>query len=395
MAHLSDIHAVGERYGFRIESGRSGARGNERVRQVLARLDKINAAQPLDAILITGDLTDAGVSAEWAEFFDALAPFPTLAGLLIGLPGNHDLNAVDRANPARFDLPTSPAKRLRQMRTLSALAMIQGSRARVIDSVSGRLGRTLVQAIEPHRAGMAAFADQGSIRLSWRLADLWTEVFPMVFPPDTEDGLGVIVLNSNASTHFSFTNALGMISLAQARGIDIAVAEFPRASWIVALHHHVVEYPNPAKTLSERIGTALINGTWFVRRLQRLVGHALIMHGHRHIDWIGECGGLLIVSAPSPVMEATDDGSTYFYIHNLAVGADGKLRMLEPDRVELSGQHLRNDLSEFMPRSRSWSSRKEPVPKFVKLTCAWRPDLRADLRSIGSRDAVRRVSEQR
>src|ERR1700735_4503916 len=35
VAHLSDIHIVGERYGFRIESGRGGPRGNERVRQVM------------------------------------------------------------------------------------------------------------------------------------------------------------------------------------------------------------------------------------------------------------------------------------------------------------------------------------------------------------------------
>ena len=31
IAHLSDIHVVGERYGFRIESGRSGPSGNERL----------------------------------------------------------------------------------------------------------------------------------------------------------------------------------------------------------------------------------------------------------------------------------------------------------------------------------------------------------------------------
>ena len=43
VAHLSDIHTVGERYGFRVESGRSGARGNERLRQALARLDEIHA----------------------------------------------------------------------------------------------------------------------------------------------------------------------------------------------------------------------------------------------------------------------------------------------------------------------------------------------------------------
>jgi hypothetical protein len=255
VAHLSDIHTVGERYGFRVESGRSGARGNERLRQALARLDEIHATRPLDAILISGDLTDAGVSAEWAELFDALAPYPALAELLIGLPGNHDVNVVDRANPARLDLPTSPTKRLRQLRSVSALAVLQGSRARIVDRVSGRLGDTLAQALEPHRAAIEAFADKGSIGLSLRLAELWAAVFPMVLPPDAEDGLGVIVLNSNADTHFSFTNALGMMSYEQARGIDIAVAQFPRACWIVALHHHVVEYPTPARALSIRIGT--------------------------------------------------------------------------------------------------------------------------------------------
>jgi hypothetical protein len=62
------------------------------------------------------------------------------------------------------------------------------------------------------------------------------------------------------------------------------------------------------------------------------------MHGHRHIDWIGECGGLLIVSAPSPVMEATDDLGTYFYIQSLATGGDGQLRLLRPQRITVDGQ---------------------------------------------------------
>jgi hypothetical protein len=343
VAHLSDLHTVGERYGFRIECGRSGPRGNDRLRQVLARLDEIHASEPLDAILISGDLTDAGVSSEWAEFFDALAMYPKLGGLLIGLPGNHDVNVVDRANPARMDLPTSPTKRLRQLRSVSALAALQGSRARVIDTVSGQLGGTLTQALEPHRACIESFADKGSMRLSLRVANLWATVFPMVLPPATEDGLGVIVLNSNADTHFSFTNALGMVSYEQARGIDIAVAQFRHACWIVALHHHVVEYPKPAKALSIRIGTALINGSWFVRRMQGMADNVVVMHGHRHIDWIGECGGLLIVSAPSPVMEATDNDDTYFYIHTLATGPDGKLRLLEPERIEVRGRQVGDD----------------------------------------------------
>lgn len=159
----------------------------------------------------------------------------------------------------------------------------------------------------------------------------------MVVPPDRDDGLGIILLNSNADTHFSFTNALGMVTAEQMRGVEIASKQFSRACWVVALHHHVVEYPWAAKALSERIGTALINGNWFVRSLQFLSGRAILMHGHRHIDWIGECAGLPIVSAPSPVMEATDDMDTYFYIHTLAVGADGRLRLLSPERMIVHG----------------------------------------------------------
>ena len=61
------------------------------------------------------------------------------------------------------------------------------------------------------------------------------------------------------------------------------------------------------------------------------------MHGHRHIDWIGACGSLKIISAPSPVMNATDDAATHFYIHTLAAGPDGKLALLPPERVVIAG----------------------------------------------------------
>ncbi|MGB6699119.1 MAG: hypothetical protein WBE80_10520 [Methylocella sp.] len=64
-------------------------------------MDEAHAKQPLDAILVTGGMTDAGRSAEWAEFFETFAPCPRLAGFLIGLPGDHDFNVGDRANPAR------------------------------------------------------------------------------------------------------------------------------------------------------------------------------------------------------------------------------------------------------------------------------------------------------
>jgi len=159
----------------------------------------------------------------------------------------------------------------------------------------------------------------------------------MVLPPDSEDGLGVLLINSTAKTHFSFTNALGYVSSEQAKKLLAVAEQFPRARWILALHHHLIEYPRPASALSERIGTALINGSWFVRQLQGLGRRAVAMHGHRHIDWIGACGSLRIVSAPSPVMEATNDEATYFLIHRLAAGPDGCLCLLAPERVEVPG----------------------------------------------------------
>jgi Calcineurin-like phosphoesterase len=338
VAHLSDIHTVGERYGFRIESGRSGPRGNGRLGQVFAELNAIHTDNPLDAILITGDLTDAGRSTEWCELFNALSVYPRLAERVLVLPGNHDLNIVDRANPARLDLPTSPNRKLRRIRFLSAADALQGGRVRVVDQTRTDLAGSLSEALSPHHAEMSKFSDIGRPRVSKQLNELWARVFPMVVPPATDDGLGVILLNSNADTHFSFTNALGMISAEQVRGVEIAAARYPRACWIIALHHHVIEYPRAAKALSERIGTALVNGNWFVRRLQSLGGRAVLMHGHRHIDWIGKCARLLIISAPSPVMEVTNEADTYFYIHTLVVRDDGQLGLLSPERITLKGQ---------------------------------------------------------
>jgi Calcineurin-like phosphoesterase len=333
IAHLSDLHVVGERYGFRIESGRGGPRGNDRLFRALARLASIHATDPVDLVLVSGDMTDAGLATEWAEFFDAIANYPALVARMIVLPGNHDLNIVDRKNPARLDLPFSPGKRLRQIRTLSAMAAVQGDRVRVPQG-QGKPWPTLNEAVKPYCQRIAEFARQGGLRLSVDLERVFHDQFPMIVTPQEADGLGVAILNSNAESHFSFTNALGFIPVEQARRLFKSVARFPRASWIIALHHHLMEYPMPVG-FSERVGTALINGSWFVRNLKPFAARTVVMHGHRHIDWIGSCGALKIVSAPSPVMGSTDDASTHFHIHTLVAATDG-IRLLAPERVEIS-----------------------------------------------------------
>jgi hypothetical protein len=224
------------------------------------------------------------------------------------------------------------------MRALSAMAAIQGNNVRVVDAKTQQLGATLGDALVPHRSRISAFADTGTFRSSTGLAGLWDEIFPMVCPPQSEDGLGLLLINSTAETHFSFTNALGLVSSTQALRILALTRQFPRAHWILAVHHHLVEYPRLATALSERIGTALINGSWFVRMLQPMGDRMVVMHGHRHIDWVGLCGSVRIISAPSPVMEATDGEATCFYIHRLAAAPGGRLCLLEPERVEMPGE---------------------------------------------------------
>jgi hypothetical protein len=61
------------------------------------------------------------------------------------------------------------------------------------------------------------------------------------------------------------------------------------------------------------------------------------MHGHRHVDWIGACGALTIVSAPSPVMDARDDETTSFLIHTLEATPDGGLALRAPERIAVAG----------------------------------------------------------
>ncbi|MEX2480000.1 MAG: metallophosphoesterase, partial [Gammaproteobacteria bacterium] len=300
VAQLSDLHTVGGQYEFRLESGRAGPQGNDRVVESLARLAAAHAQDPVDLVVLSGDVSDGGRLTEWAAFLDALGEYPELASRTLMLPGNHDLNVVDRSNPARLELPTGTGKAVREMRMLSALVAVQGDRVLVMDRATRQFSAKLADAIAPHEDDIRRFADTGNFRLSLKLAHLWEDLFPMILPPQKPGGLGVILLNSNAETHFSFTSALGLVSTAQTRDLIAATRQFPEARWIIGLHHHLMEYPKAGSTLAARIGTALINGSWFVRQLRPLGQKVVAMHGHRHVDWFGICGETRMISAPSP-----------------------------------------------------------------------------------------------
>jgi len=87
IAHLSDLHVVGERYGFRLESGRSGPRGNERLRRLLTELD--GYLQDITTIIIT----HRPLPAQWADRVVHMD-----YGALIDTTHEHHLGLAPRVN---------------------------------------------------------------------------------------------------------------------------------------------------------------------------------------------------------------------------------------------------------------------------------------------------------
>jgi 3',5'-cyclic AMP phosphodiesterase CpdA len=339
VAHLSDLHIVGGRYDYRMESGLLGPQGNECIRQAFRRLSTIQAQAPLARIFMTGDVTDSGTRAEWAEFLDLLQEHPEIRSRLYFVPGNHDVNVVDRAHPALIDLPWSTGRALRKLRVVLALDEVQGERVHLVDRSSGTLAATLRDYLrEGKRAELLGeLAQCGSARGRSELTKIWETIFPLVEPADDKTP-GLILLNSNARSHFSLTNAIGVIDRSQLRALRSIFRSCPTHSWLVLLHHQVVEYPLASIGLRDRIGLALINAPDVLAAIAPHAHRTLVLHGHRHRDWIGICGGVILCSAPSTAL-GSYDGEMYqgsFHIHELDTGMGGSVRLITTERVKVT-----------------------------------------------------------
>jgi 3',5'-cyclic AMP phosphodiesterase CpdA len=341
VAHLSDLHLVGERYGYRMEAGTHGPRGNRCIRNALRKLAAINALTPLDRVLLTGDITDAGTRAEWAEFIDLLRSYPELRARLSFVPGNHDMNIVDRTNPGTLDLPWSTGQSLRKLRVVLALDAVQGDRTHVVNHASGALGPSLKDYLrEGGRAELLrALAQRGALRGRWEMAKIWDAMFPLVEPAPDDDGYGLILLNSNAPSHFLLTNAIGIVNRSQLSALKSILRNSPRRAWMILLHHQVVEYPVASISLRYRIGLALVNAPDVLAAIAPYASRVLILHGHRHTDWIGTCGDVVLCSAPSASLGSSHGAEKYrgsFHVHEIASGADGGIRLITTERVKVA-----------------------------------------------------------
>ena len=339
IAHLSDLHLVGERYGYRMECGTHGPRGNRSIRHALARLEAMHARSPLDHVVVTGDVTDAGTRAEWVEFLDLLRCSPNLRSRVLFVPGNHDVNIVDRTNTGRFDLPWSVGQALRHFRFVVALDAIQGDRVHLVAHASGAVGPTLRDYLRDGKRLelLRERAERGTWRGRREMARVWSDIFPLVLPPAAPEGYGMILLDSNARSHFSLTNAIGVVGRTQLKRLKAVLKASPERAWIILLHHHVVEYPVPSVKLSDRIALSLVNAPDVLSALAPHASRVVILHGHRHHDWIGTSGGIVLCSAPSVSLGSVgpDLYRGSFHVYDLGVGPNGDVQLTASQAVSV------------------------------------------------------------
>jgi hypothetical protein len=170
------------------------------------------------------------------------------------------------------------------------------------------------------------------------MAKVWDAIFPLVEPPPAVDGYGVILLNSNARSHFSLTNAIGVVNPSQLKALKAILRGSPRTSWMILLHHQVVEYPVASISLTDRIGLALVNAPDVLAAIAPHASRCLVLHGHRHRDWIGTCRNVVLCSAPSVTLGSQGVGKYRgsFHVHEFAMGDGGGIRLAATERVEVS-----------------------------------------------------------
>jgi len=181
-------------------------------------------------------------------------------------------------------------------------------------------------------------AERVALRGRWEMERVWDSIFPLVEPAQANHRCGVILLNSNARTHLSLTNAIGFVSPPELRALKSILRNSPGCPWIIALHHQIVEYPVPSISLHERVGLALVNAPDVLAAIEPYASRTVVLHGHRHWDWIGTCGGVVLCSAPSASLGSQAGGRRVgcFRVHDLAFDGQGRTRLMKTEKVKVA-----------------------------------------------------------
>ncbi len=191
VAHLSDLHIVGERYGYRMEAGTNGPRGNRVIRSALRRLGEIHASAPLDRVVMTGDITDAGTRAEWAEFLDLLRGCPELRRRICCWSRETTMSTSSIA-PIRAASICRGAPASRCASSASCWRSTRWPANACMSSIGVRgLGPSLRDFLRQGQRAelLRELAGRGTMRGRREMTKVWEAIFPLVEPPAPGESL--------------------------------------------------------------------------------------------------------------------------------------------------------------------------------------------------------------
>jgi hypothetical protein len=296
IAHWSDLHLTSGDEAVRVESGTPG--GNRALRELIAmhgsRLIEV------DALLITGDITDGGTPAEWRAFHDLWSILPeSIRKSTILLPGNHDINITDAAKPWRPESLGLQLRRIRLLRALSMMKLVQGDRAVILDESNRR--RNLSEFLDEIAAPLQDSLERKNFHCTVRHASgerayqrntvdkIWEQVFPMQIP--LPGGGVAYVLDSTAPGTNIITNAFGEVPRRVLERLRLFLASDDPAAPppIIALHHHVLAPRESLKPMGifQSLFMVLRNADELLDVAATRPG-AVIFHGHRHVSHTGQ-----------------------------------------------------------------------------------------------------------
>ncbi len=341
VAHLSDLHADG----LRDESEKSlGWVSSTELQDAFGGVER----ETVDAVVLSGDLTDNGSDYGWHVFNASLAN-TRLSNRLVLAPGNHDLNLVLadwwRSLWSHEDT-TKSGRHYRARRYLDAAEKFMGTRARVLCPFTGSMS-TLTEVMKRARPELDAWKHKQNTGDQFAPADFLELLFPMVVTVETESGqvcpVQFVVWNSVRPNRWAVFNALGRIGKDQADRMSTIAQNIASNQALVHVVHHQVGVPSPKEAVAMQPKTRkrrFVNGgmmledpltllNWLERRRQRTV----LLHGHHHKHFVmgRNKSGLTIVSAPSATV-----GCEESYVNGSAANRQGRWLLLE---LGLNGEH--------------------------------------------------------
>jgi hypothetical protein len=90
-------------------------------------------------------------------------------------------------------------------------------------------------------------------------------------------------------------------------------------------------------SLRDRIGLALVNASDLLEVIRPYASRIIVLHGHRHTDWIGTYGNIVLCSAPSAALgsQLQKERHSSFRLHRIGFNEECGIQLLNSERMDI------------------------------------------------------------